>query len=285
MSGWKTLACPLLCKQLRSFTREWKEKLYKESLWWSFTVKHCMKDAYGERWWRCVKGETSPSFHCNKLGNSRLESCWKRETFNAYSLKKTSWSDGEINLIVWQNQVDCTVKSTWLQSILAEGRTGRANGLPTGRHATIGCFTVSAVCKFRWRGDGHKPVRQPLSGSRVRRFRFTRAPLPVHACATSGSRVRRFRFTRAPLPIYVCRPDIVFFTWSFSNSISQTSFICDCLIHKQMGDQRFFWWTSSDLNAQQPFFQCLSFRPNACCLYDAFLQSLFSLGDRRRRNA
>ena len=27
---------------------------------------------------------------------------------------------------------------------------------------------------------------------------------PVHACAASGSRVRRFRFTRAPLPIHAC---------------------------------------------------------------------------------
>ena len=54
------------------------------------------------------------------------------------------------------------------------------------------------------------------SVSRVCRFRFTRVPLPFHACAASVSRVCRFRFTRVPLPVYVCRLDILFFTPSFS---------------------------------------------------------------------
>ena len=36
------------------------------------------------------------------------------------------------------------------------------------------------------------------------RFRFTRVPLPFHACAASVSRVRRFRFTRVPLPFHAC---------------------------------------------------------------------------------
>ena len=41
-----------------------------------------------------------------------------------------------------------------------------------------------------------------LSVSRVRRFRFMRAPFPFHACAASVSCVRRFRFTRAPFPFH-----------------------------------------------------------------------------------
>ena len=66
----------------------------------------------------------------------------------------------------------------------------------TGRRTQTGAATV---VRF---------TRAPLSVSRVRRC-------PFHACAASVSRVRRFRFTRAPLPVDVCRPDIAFSTRSF----------------------------------------------------------------------
>ena len=69
----------------------------------------------------------------------------------------------------------------------------------TNRRGNRCPFHACAVVRF---------TRAPLSVSRVRRFRFTRAPLPFHACAA-------VRFTRAPLPVDVCRPDIAFSTRSF----------------------------------------------------------------------
>ena len=47
-----------------------------------------------------VKDETIPFFHRNGLKHNRMNLYWKREAFNAYSLKKSSWSGGEIKLIV-----------------------------------------------------------------------------------------------------------------------------------------------------------------------------------------
>ena len=125
----------------------------------------------------------------------------------------------KIKLIVHQNQVDCNPafrRPNEPCKRTADGQDIRGDAMnrvsahfwDALRHWLLANVNDGEAVTSRY--GNRCPVHAcAASGSRVRRFRSTRAPLPVHACAASSPRVRRFQSTHAPLPVHACKPSFI----------------------------------------------------------------------------